>query len=468
VNLVDRRVLVVGLGRSGLAAARLCLNKGARVTLNDAAPRERLSKETLALEAEGVPLIAGGHPDNLFDNIDLCVISPGVPSFPALEAFERSGGEVIGELELASRFCTAPIALIGGTNGKSTTTALVHAMLEASGKNSFIGGNFGVPLAEVVGTDFDALVIEISSFQAERVPTLHARVHVLLNITDDHLDRYPDFAAYAQAKGNPFVHMTAEDTAVIPLGDSVVKQQADRGPARQVTFSEVETSAMVARDGEAIVDRLNNTRYPLELLRIKGTHNIANACAAIAAATAMGATEEGITRALARFEGLGHRTVLVHELDGVRYYDDSKGTNVGASVAALRGLEEPKAVLIAGGRDKLGDYGPLVSALRDKGRALVVIGEAADRIAAAAEGSVPTYRAKSMQNAVEIARSLAQAGDAVLLSPACSSFDMFRDYKDRGDSFVRAVREMPEMQGFGAKCAEGDLQPQMFKQEKSS
>ncbi|MBK9258894.1 MAG: UDP-N-acetylmuramoyl-L-alanine--D-glutamate ligase [Polyangiaceae bacterium] len=443
--LTDRSVLVVGLGRSGIAAARLCLIKGARVTLNDTAPRERLSAEALALEADGARIVAGGHPNSMLDGVDLVVVSPGVPLIPTVEAWERAGGEVIGELELASRFVSAPIALIGGTNGKSTTTALVHAMLEASGQNAFIGGNFGVPLSEVVGTDFDALVLEISSFQAERVPTLRARVHVLLNITDDHLDRYASFAAYAHAKGNPFEHMTAEDTAVVPFGDAIVKQQADRGPARQVTFSEVDASAMVARDGDAIVDRIRGTRYPLSLLRIKGTHNIANACAAIAAAAAMGATDEGITRGLARFEGLGHRTVLVGEVGGVRYYDDSKGTNVGASVAALRGLEESKAVLIAGGRDKLGDYRPLVEALRDRGRALVVIGEAADRIAAAAEGFVPTHRANSMPDAVRIARSLAQAGDAVLLSPACSSFDMFRDYKDRGDSFVRAVREMQEV-----------------------
>ncbi len=457
--LSDRSVLVIGLGRSGIAAARLCLSKGARVTVTDSAPRERLSKNALTLETEGVTIVAGGHPDSLFDGLDLVVISPGVPSFAALDAWERAGGEVIGEMELASRFVTAPIALIGGTNGKSTTTALVHEMLEASGKKSFIGGNFGDPLAEVVGTDFDALVLEISSFQAERVPTLRAKVHVLLNITDDHLDRYPDFDAYAHAKGNPFERMTADDVAVLPLGDAIVKKQADRGPAKQVTFSESDASAMVCRDGDAIVDRGNNARYPLSLLRIKGTHNIANACAAIAAATAMGATAEGITKTLSTFEGLGHRTVLVGEVDGVKYYDDSKGTNVGASVAALRGLEEPKAVLIAGGRDKLGDYGPLVAALRDRGRALVVIGEAADRIASAAEGAVPTERANSMPEAVQIARSLAQRGDAVLLSPACSSFDMFRDYKDRGDAFVRAVREM----GFGAKDAEGDPKPQMHK-----
>jgi len=444
--LLDRSVLVVGLGRSGIAAARLCLANGARVTGNDAAPRERLSAEALALEAAGASIVCGGHPESMFAGVELVVVSPGVPPIPTIDAWERAGGEVIGELELASRFVSAPIALIGGTNGKSTTTALVHAMLEASGQTAFVGGNFGVPLSEVVGTNFDAFVIEISSFQAERVPTLRARVHVLLNITDDHLDRYPSFSAYAHAKGNPFERMTAEDTAVIPLGDAIVEQQARRGPARRVTFSEVDAHAMVARDGDAIVDRIRGTRFPLSLLRIKGTHNIANACAAIAAAAELGATEEGIARALASFEGLGHRTVLVGEVGGVRYYDDSKGTNVGASVAALRGLEERKAVLIAGGRDKLGDYGPLVRALCDRGRALVVMGEASDRIAAAAEGFVPTHRANSMQDAVRIARSLAQAGDAVLLSPACSSFDMFRDYKDRGDTFVRAVREMQEKQ----------------------
>lgn len=438
MDLRGKRAVVVGLGRSGVAAARLLSAKGARVTANDGAPRDRVPVAA-ALEAEGMALALGGHDDAIFDDADLVVVSPGVPSFPAIDRAEGRGVPVIGEMELASRFVSAPIALIGGTNGKSTTTALVHAMMAASGVRSFIGGNFGVPLAEVVDQTWDVIVLEISSFQAERVPTLHARAHALLNITDDHLDRYPSFDAYAAAKGNPFARMTDRDAAVIPLGDAIVAKQAARGAARHVTFSALDPSADVAREGDRIVHRPSGASFALASLTIKGDHNVANACAAIAVAAEMGAGEGAIAAALASFEGLGHRTVLVGEIDGVRYYDDSKGTNVGASVAALRGLNEPKAVLIAGGRDKLGAYEPLVAALRDRGRALVVIGEAAEKIADAARGAVPIARAGSMQEAVEKAREFAHFGDAVLLSPACSSFDMFKDYKDRGDAFTRAV-----------------------------
>jgi UDP-N-acetylmuramoylalanine--D-glutamate ligase len=442
MDVRGRAVIVVGLGRSGVAAARLLLARGARVIANDAAPLDRLSAEARALEREGADIAAGGHDPALFERADLVVVSPGVPPFPALLSFERSGREAIGELELASRYVSAPIALVGGTNGKSTTTALAGAMLARAGRKTFVGGNFGTPLADAVGEAWDALVLEISSFQAERVPTLHARAHALLNITDDHLDRYPSFEAYADAKGNPFARMTAEDVAVIPLGDEIVLRQAARGGARRVTFSATDPRADVAAEGGAIVDRAAGARYPLERMRLRGAHNVANACAAVALATAMGAPPAAIGDALAAFEGLPHRTALVAEIEGVRFYDDSKGTNVGAAVAALSGLGEPRAVLIAGGRDKLGDYGPLVAALRERGRALVLLGEAAGRIADAAAGAIPTERAASMDDAVRRARALARPGDAVLLSPACSSFDMFRDYKDRGDAFVRAVRAL--------------------------
>lgn len=444
MDLRGKTAIVIGLGRSGVAAASLLLSRGARVIANDAAARDKLSPEAIALETKGAEIVAGGHPDAIFARADLVIISPGVPSFPALDAFEQSGREVIGEMELASRFVTAPIVLIGGTNGKSTTTALVHAMFAAAGKKSFIGGNFGQPLAEVVDEPWDVLVLEISSFQAERVPTLHARAHALLNITDDHLDRYASFDAYAHAKGNPFARMTKGDLAVIPHGDALCAREAARGSARVTTFATQpdDAAADVLLEGNRIVHRPLAWAFPQNILRISGAHNLQNACAAIAVAADMGVPREAIERALSTFEGLGHRTVLVGEIDGVRYYDDSKGTNVGASVAALRGLAEPRAVLIAGGRDKLGDYAPLVSALRDKGRALVLIGEAADRIEAAAAGTLPIRRAGTMEQAVQIARELAHFGDAVLLSPACSSFDMFRDYKHRGDVFARAVRDM--------------------------
>jgi UDP-N-acetylmuramoylalanine--D-glutamate ligase len=443
MDVPGKTAVVVGLGRSGVAAARLLLAKGARVIATDTAPRANATPEVIALEAAGAELALGGHPDAIFARADLAIVSPGVPSFAALDAFEKSGREVIGEMELASRFVSAPIALIGGTNGKSTTTALTGAMLEAAGKRIFVGGNFGTPLAEVTGEPWDVIVLEISSFQAERVPTLHARAHALLNITDDHLDRYPSFDAYADAKGNPFVRMTPDDIAVIPRGDTLCARQAARGHARAITFgtSRNDPEADVVHDGYWLVHRPLGYTFPQKILRISGAHNMANACAAIAVAASLGTPREAIERALSTFAGLGHRTVLVGEIDGVRYYDDSKGTNVGASVAALRGLAEPRAVLIAGGRDKLGDYAPLVDALRDRGRALVLIGEAADRIEAAARGVVPIARAGSMEEAVRTARELAQRGDAVLLSPACSSFDMFRDYKHRGDVFARAVRD---------------------------
>jgi len=443
MDLAGKTAAVVGLGRSGVAAAGLLLARGARVIGTDAAPRASASAAALALEGKGATLALGGHPDEVFAGADLVVVSPGVPSFPALEAFERSGREVIGELELASRLYDGAIVLVGGTNGKSTTTALVGAMLEAAGRRTFVGGNFGVPPAEVVGQPFEVWVLEISSFQAERVPTLHARAHALLNVTDDHLDRYPDFAAYARAKGNPFEHMTPDDVAVIPRGDATCARQAARGRARVVTFgtSPDDREADVAQVGPELVHRPLGYAFPREILRLAGAHNVANACAAIAVAASQGAPRDAIERALGGFTGLGHRTALVAEVGGVRYYDDSKGTNVGASVAALRGLAEARAVLIAGGRDKLGDYAPLVDALRDRGRALVVLGEAADRIAAAAAGVLPVARAGSMDEAVHLARELARPGDAVLLSPACSSFDMFRSYAHRGDVFVRAVKD---------------------------
>jgi UDP-N-acetylmuramoylalanine--D-glutamate ligase len=447
MDVHGKSVVVVGLGRSGVAAARLLLARGAQVVGVDAAPREKVGPATIALEALGAKLALGPHDPALFAAADLVVISPGVPSFPAVEAFERSGREVIGEMELASRFVDAPIVLIGGTNGKSTTTALTGAILEAAGKKVFVGGNFGTPLAEVVDEAWDVIVLEISSFQAERVPTLHARAHALLNITDDHLDRYPSFDAYADAKGNPFARMTADDAAIIPFGDALVAKQAARGPSRVLTFSALDAAADIAVRGDRIEHRARGWAFPLARIGITGAHNVANACAAIGVAAELGAGEGAIAEALGSFTGLDHRTALAGEIDGVRYYDDSKGTNVGASVAAVRGLAEPRCVLIAGGRDKLGAYEPLCAALRDRGRALVLIGEAADRIESAARGILPIARAATMREAVTAARELARKGDAVLLSPACSSFDMFRDYKERGDAFTQVVRDLASAGG---------------------
>lgn len=434
--LEGKEAIVVGLGRSGVAAARLCKSLGARVIGTDVRPAAEMSDDVRSLAVE---IRAGGHEGVPFETADLVVVSPGVPSFPALDRAAAAGVEVIGELELASRFVGAPVVAVGGTNGKSTVTTAAACLFEAAGRRVFSGGNLGTPLAEAVFGDFDVLVVEVSSFQLERAPTFRPKVSVLLNVTEDHLDRYPSFEAYARAKGNAFANQTPDDVAVVPAGDTVCAEQAARGRGRRVTFG---AGADYAVEDASVVERQSGARFSLSDADFHGAHNVSNAAAAIAAARSLGVPADAIQSGLARFRALGHRMAFVAEIDGVRFYDDSKATNVGAAVTALSGLSEPRAVVVLGGRDKLGTYEPLVSALVKKGRAVVLIGEAADRIAAAIGGAVPVARAGTMDEAVAAARALAKPGDAVLLSPACSSFDMFKSYAERGDVFARSVRNL--------------------------
>lgn len=437
MDLKGQHVIVVGLGKSGVSAALLCHERGARVVANDRAPIERWSPQAKALAERGIELVAGTHEGVPFESARLVVVSPGVPPLPELERARERGVEVIGELELASRHYDGdPVVAVGGTNGKSTTTTLIGELLSAAGQKVFTGGNLGRPACEAVDGEFDTIVLEVSSFQLERAPRFRPNVSVLLNITEDHLDRYPSFSAYAEAKGNAFINQTAEDVAVVPFGDAACEQQARRGKGRVVFFG-VDGDYVV--DGQAVVERATGERFELGATRLFGSHNYLNAAAAIAATRALGLSSDAVRLGLRRFEPLPHRMALAGEIDGVRFYDDSKGTNVGAAVTALRGLSEPKGVLIAGGRDKLGAYEPLVEALREKGRAVVLIGEAAERIAQAVGDALPVRRAKDLKEAVELAFEAAERGDAVLLSPACSSFDMFKSYAERGDRFVEAV-----------------------------
>jgi UDP-N-acetylmuramoylalanine--D-glutamate ligase len=438
MDLAGKRVLVLGLGKSGIAAARLCRQRGATVVATDSAPAERLAPEVRALDAE---LVLGGHGGVDFTRMELVVVSPGVPPLAELDAAERAGVEVIGELELAFRLIDGPVVAIGGTNGKSTTTTLVGLMLEAAFDRVFVGGNLGTPAAAAVGTKWDAVVLEVSSFQLERAPRFRPRASVLLNVSEDHLDRYPDFLAYAAAKGNAFENQTAADVAIVPVGDGMCEVQALRGCGRLVTFG---AKADYAIEGREIVERASGERFSLAAVELHGRHNLDNAAAAIAAARALEAPSSAIARGLQRFQPLPHRMALAGELDGVRFYDDSKGTNVGASVTALLGLSEERGVLIAGGRDKHGSYEPLARALAEKGRALVVLGEAAERIASAVGPGLPVERAATLDEAVQRAFRLARPGDAVLLSPACSSFDMFKSYAERGDRFLAAVKRLGE------------------------
>lgn len=446
-DLKDKRVVVVGLGLSGVAACRLLASRGAHVVGTDS--KKTVSDDVRALEKEGVRLVLGGHVEAGLETADLVVVSPGVPSFPELVAAEKAKVPIWGEVELAVRAVNASAAAagralprvvaVGGTNGKSTTTSLVGALLEAHGLKTFVGGNLGEPLASHADEAWDVVVLEVSSFQMERVDAFHPQVSILLNVTPDHLDRYPSMEAYAAAKGNAFVLQRSTDVAVVPFADDVCIAQAKRGRGTLVQFG---PGGDLDVTDEAVIDRASGVAYERNKMLLQGGHNALNVAAAIAAVRPFGLTPETIRSVLSSFEGLAHRMALVAEVEGVRYYDDSKGTNVGASVTAVRGVVEPKVVLIAGGRDKGGSYEPLVSALRDKGRAAVVIGEAADAIASAIGDAVPVRRATSMDDAVALSSELALEGDAVLLSPACSSFDMFRDYKHRGDAFVDAVKNL--------------------------
>jgi UDP-N-acetylmuramoylalanine--D-glutamate ligase len=449
MELRGQRVLVVGLGRSGVAAARLLLDQGARVVGNDLRSLDALSPEARALKDRGATLELGQHDPQLFRRVDRIVVSPGVPPLPALEAAESGGVPIVSEISLAASFVESTLIGITGTNGKSTVTELVGAMCRASGKPTFVGGNLGVPLSEAVGTDAakpgSYAVVELSSFQLERVPGLRVHAAALLNVTDDHLDRYPSIDAYAAAKGEIFRHQQPQDVAVVPAGDARCEALARIGRGQLLRFGGLDGDARVERD--MIVDSVSGLSFSAAELGIAGKHNLDNACAAVLLARAVGVSNDAIAGALRAFRGLPHRMQRVRTLDGVDYFDDSKATNVGATVAALEGLSDRqgRVVLIAGGKDKGGSYEPVAAAMKRVGRAVVTIGEAAPLIERALRGaSYPIEYTATLEEAVERARVLAQPGDAVLLAPACASFDMFRSYAHRGDVFVRAVNALGE------------------------
>jgi len=435
ILLTGKSVKVVGLGVSGVAAIELCLRLGARVEGIDRRPRASLG----AAAELPVPIVTQEEAAASLLLADLIVVSPGVDAWPALEAAEAAGVPVIGEIELAARLLSAPVCAVGGTNGKSTTTELVAAMLRSGERRIFCGGNLGTPLTRAVGEAWDCLVVEVSSFQLERAPTFRPKVSLLLNITDDHLDRHGSFAAYAHAKGNAFANQTPEDVAIAPYGDAEVERQVRRGAARVLTFG---SEGDYAVRENAVLEASTGQSYALSGTALLARHNQLNAAAAIAAARSLGASVEGITQALLEYRPLPHRLAWVERIGGVEFYDDSKATNVGAAVASLDSLSEPGIVLIAGGKGKDGSYAPLARALERRGRAVVLIGEAAPVMQQALGASVPVEMAPSLELAVERAHRLARPGDAVLLAPACSSFDMFGSYAERGERFVQAVKRL--------------------------
>jgi len=447
-----RRVLVVGLGKSGLAAVKLLKKMGAEVTVSEGGGRDKIAPETLVwLEEHGVLLESGGHSHQFFEAAEVIVVSPGVPlELPDLVRARKLGVPILGELGLAASLVATPIIAVTGTNGKSTVTELLGEMFRAAERQVFVGGNLGTPLADYLldRQDAELLILEVSSYQLDTAPGFAPEVGVLLNISPDHLDRYPDYESYAASKFSIFSGQRATATAVLNADDPEITSRLRRYPipARAFFFGNgaVQGGSGARIVGEEIIVTgfgAEKEIYSLSETSLGLEPNLHNAAAAILGARLLDCPAEAVRRALVSFRPLDHRLALVAEVDGVQYFDDSKATNIGAVAAALAGMRRP-VILIGGGRDKGGDYGLLHQAVRDKVKGMVLIGEAREKMAASFADLTKVELADSLEAAVREASRLAGPGDAVLLAPACASFDMFSGYAERGRVFRRAVGEL--------------------------
>src|SRR5437667_7775995 len=449
-SLAGRRVTVVGLAKSGVAAARLLRTAGADVIGTDVKPVAALGREAAALADLGVRLLAGeGGTAAAFADTDLIVVSPGIPLDGAQLAAARARQvPIIGELELGWRAMEADTIAITGTNGKTTTTTLVGAVLAQQPRPVLVAGNIGTPLAaHALSFPADGLVVcEASSFQLEATELFQPRVAVVLNLTPDHLDRHGSLGAYVDAKARIFANQTPADCAVLNADDEATAALAGRTRAHVVWFTRRRQLARaVFVDDGWIAAKLNGhveEICPVSEIFLRGAHNVENVLAATACALWVGLAPEAIPRAIGRFRGVAHRIEFVRDRRGVQYYNDSKGTNVASTLKALESFSE-RVLLIAGGRGKGQDFEPLAAAARGRVGHAFLIGEDAPRLAAAfKEAAIPLTRCPSLEGAVDAARRLAIPGDVVLLSPACASFDMFENFEHRGDVFKKLVERL--------------------------
>ena len=457
VNVAGKKVLIIGAARSGIACAKFLAARGAVVAINDQKPFENWSEEAAALKKEGIGCIPGEVPGWLLDNIELVVVSPGVPSkIIPLRYAERAGAEVIGEVELASRFLKGRIVAITGSNGKTTTTALIGELLKDAGLTVQVGGNIGTPLISLVENSSDDgwTVVELSSFQLETIKDFHPAVAIVLNVTPNHMDRYESFTDYAAAKHRIFMNQTPSDVAVLNADDEIVSSWAKGLRAHVVEFSVkrelqeglfLRGADLVSRtaDGERVLLRRDE-------MKLRGLHNVENALAALSAGLACGAGPESMRETIMTFAPVEHRLEFVREIGGIKFYNDSKATSVDATVKALEAFqaEEGKVVLIIGGRGKKAPYAPLAGLVRGHVRELILIGEDAETISSELGEYAPTQKAVDMKDAVDRSFRAAQSGDIVLLAPACASFDMFESFEHRGKVFKEEVQSlMSKVQG---------------------
>jgi len=448
VELTGKRVLVVGLGKSGVASALFLKSRGALVTVSDTKPEAELRDEILLLLEHGITVETGGHGDRTFRGQDLIVVSPGVPFDAAQLVQARSMGEpVIGEVELAAQFLAGQIVAITGANGKTTTTSLAGEIIAAGKFPTLVGGNIGTPAISLVDQAGPSTwtVLEVSSFQLETIVAFRPRVAVILNITPDHLDRHKTFDNYVNAKARIFENQRADDFTVLNADDSTTAGLSERTLARLFWFSrkrEVEKGASV-RGGHIYFrdDNHESEIMPLAEVPLKGTHNLENVLAAVLLGALVGCQPERIREAVRNFKAVEHRLEFVAKVAGVDYYNDSKATNVDATIKALESF--PANIhLILGGKDKGSDYTVLHDLLRQRVKRAYTIGAAAAKIESQIRGAVEIEHAETLENAVRRASEFAVSGDVVLLAPACASFDQFQSYEHRGRVFKETVHSL--------------------------
>ncbi len=450
---MDKAVVVVGLARSGVAAARFLARRGASVVAADRKAEAELGAEALRLRDEGIRLETGPHREETFTGAAMIIVSPGVPwELSALEAARAAAVPVIAEIELAFRHLQGRVAAVTGTKGKSTTTAALGAMLREAGKDARVGGNIGSPLIGLVdgSTPATTFAVEVSSFQLEGTVRFRAHVAVWLNLSADHLDRHPSLDAYVAAKARVFANQEPGDWAVVNADDPVVLEEARRARSRKLLFR-VTGEPLASGDGaffEGGLARLRldgrlETLFRRDDVTLPGAHLAGDLLAAAAAAHVLGAPADAIARAVRAFRGVEHVLEHVATIDGVDYYNDSKATNVEAARRSLEAFDRPVLVIL-GGKYKGGDFADLAPALRNHGRRVLAIGEVRERVVAALSGTGPVEVCASLAEAVARARAAARPGDVVLLAPACSSFDMFEDYAARGRAFKAEVARLAE------------------------
>jgi len=452
MQLQGKKIVVVGLALTGVAVAKFLARRGARVIVTDGKPAEKLADQMKLLDGVPVEWQLGGHDLATFTSADLVVMSPGVPTLPEMTAARAAGVEVIAEIELAYRLLdpNAKIVAITGTNGKSTTTALTGKLCEASGQPTFCGGNLGnMPMIDAIDHPANApgglIVVEVAAFMLENCTTFRGDVGVLTNITEDHLDRFGTMERYAEMKGRIWDFQRASDVAVANAADPWVMRETAGIPSTLYTFdsrpgAKAERGAYLD-GGELVLQRSSEERYPTSDLVIVGNHNMENAMCAYLAARAVGVSIDAVRAGARAYRPLPHRMELVGDKGNIFYYDDSKGTNVASVAASVRGFPR-RLVLIAGGVDKGGSYEPMLEALDDVCKGIVLIGKAAPLIRTAAEehrAGYPLVDATDMHDAVRRATELCGPGDAVVLSPACASYDMFQNFGHRGRVFREAV-----------------------------